>query len=518
MKTIKNKRVNRYIGEDNRFEIIDILGQGGMGEVFKAYDSKLHELVAIKSINKKFNNNRAVIDIFLNEAKTSLKITHPNVIRVRDILFFEGSHYLIMQFVDGIDLKEWMRLHKDIKDRDAKKMYEFIRPVFEALDYAHQYTVHRDIKPANIMLDNENIYLMDFGIATVTKGSKITDVIKDSHKVVGTPAYMSPEQQKGLKDIDKRTDIYAMGIIYYELLTNQKPSKQDILLASYFNDSVNPQLDMIILKMLAFNQEDRYSSCSDIIRDMDALFIGKLDTKEIKIDTIKDDINQDRFTTVEEGNFYRGSGVESKIEVEKPRRKIYLDTYRISIYPVTNREYLEFLEKNGLDYKKEFKDIAKKRPNYPLTNISWDEAKAYCKWLGGSLPTEAQWEKASKGTRSRIYPWGNQFNDNYCNIENILGDSVSVDSFEDGISQYGCYQMSGNIWEWCLDDFDENFYKKRESKNLNPCCLTKSDTKVIRGGSYDFVKSSARSSYRYYAKRNHKDKTIGFRVVLNEIK
>ncbi|HHD80882.1 MAG TPA: serine/threonine protein kinase, partial [Campylobacterales bacterium] len=186
MKTIKNKRVNRYIGEDNRFEIIDILGQGGMGEVFKAYDSKLHELVAIKSINKKFNNNRAVIDIFLNEAKTSLKITHPNVIRVRDILFFEGSHYLIMQFVDGIDLKEWMRLHKDIKDRDAKKMYEFIRPVFEALDYAHQYTVHRDIKPANIMLDNENIYLMDFGIATVTKGSKITDVIKDSHKVVGT--------------------------------------------------------------------------------------------------------------------------------------------------------------------------------------------------------------------------------------------------------------------------------------------------------------------------------------------
>jgi formylglycine-generating enzyme required for sulfatase activity len=92
---------------------------------------------------------------------------------------------------------------------------------------------------------------------------------------------------------------------------------------------------------------------------------------------------------------------------------------------------------------------------------------------------------------------------------------VAVDSFESGVSPYGCYQMSGNVWEWCLDDYIDDFYKKRDSKSSNPIAVTESDTKVIRGGGFDFVKSSARSSYRYYARRNHKSDNIGFRIVLN---
>ena len=268
--------------------------------------------------------------------------------------------------------------------------------------------------------------------------------------------------------------------------------------------------------MLAHNPNDRYSSCFEIINDMDRLFSGELNIKKTEIFTIANNINRDIFVMIDEGFFYRGSGIESKIDVEKPRRKIYLDSYRMGIYPVTNSEYLLFLKENSLKYSEDFEKTCIDKPNYPVTEISWDDAMLYCDWIGGSLPTEAEWEKASKGTKSRIYPWGNNFEELYCNIENSIGESVSVDSFRDGVSQYGCYQMSGNIWEWCLDDFEENFYKKRESKNPNPISITDSDIKVIRGGSYDFVKSSARSSYRYYAKRNHIDKTIGFRVVLKD--
>ena len=505
-----------YIGGNNRFEIIELLGKGGMGSVYKAYDTRLQEFVAVKSINSKYAQNSSVINMFLNEAKTSLSIIDKNIVRVRDVHVFNDDLYIVMDFIDGIDLKRWMVENSDIESRDAKEMYELIRPIFEALSSAHKITVHRDIKPANIMIDRDNrAYLMDFGIATVIEGSQITDEIKKRNLSVGTKNYMPPEQKNNANDIDKRVDIYAMGVIYYELLVGHKPDRDRVILASHFNSSVTADLDSLILKMLAPNREDRYADCFDIISDMEAVFNH---TYRGKGETINGDstgdIVEENFVTIPEGYFYRGSGLESTIQSEKPRAKIYLDSYRISIYPVTNSEYLEFLKANWLDYSIEFEYLCSQKPNHPVTNISWDETLHYCKCIGGELPTEAQWEKASRG-KGKIYPWGDKFNEIYCNIENRIGESVAVDSFESGVSPYGCYQMSGNVWEWCLDDYIDDFYKKRDSKSSNPIAVTESDTKVIRGGGFDFVKSSARSSYRYYARRNHKSDNIGFRIVLN---
>ena len=507
----------QYIGENNRFRIEELLGQGGMGSVYKAYDTQLQELVAIKSINSNYSQNQTVVNMFLNEAKTSLSIIDKNIVRVRDVHLFNNDLYIVMDFVDGIDLKGWMRENSDMGLRDAKEMYLLIKPIFEALSSAHKVTVHRDIKPANIMIDREGkAYLMDFGIATVIDGSKIVDEVKEKSLAVGTKNYMPPEQRNNGTDIDQRIDIYAMGVIYYELLVGDKPDRDNVVFPSHFNSSVTVDLDSVVLKMLAPNREDRYFSCLDIIADMEAVFNGiyRDNRWTNEISSFAGDIVEENFVTIPEGYFYRGSGMESTVQVEKPRAKVYLDSYQISIFPVTNREYLEFLQENYLNYSEEFEYLCSENPNHPVTNISWDETLDYCKWIGGELPTEAQWEKASRG-KSNIYPWGDTFNEIYCNIENRIGESVPVDSFESGTSQYGCYQMSGNVWEWCLDDYIEKFYRKRESKVSNPISVTDGDTKVIRGGSYDFVQSSARSSYRYYAKRNHKENNIGFRIVLN---
>jgi serine/threonine protein kinase len=512
--------MDRCIGENGRFEIVERLGVGGMGEVFKAYDTQLKEFVAIKSIIGEYAKRQDIINLFLNEAKTSLQITHKNVVRVRDILHFNGNYYLVMQFIDGHSLRSWMKAHPNIESRSAKEMLKLIKPILEALSHAHKYTVHRDIKPENIMLNREgDIFLMDFGIAKVIKGSYIQDTIQEQSITLGTPAYMAPEQLQGVSDIDRRVDIYAMGVLLYELLTRIKPHRERVIIPSHFNDSVTPELDSIILKMLAKNREERYGECDEIVHDMELALGGAGGGSTSKVDINRGgSIDGSNFVLVPAGKFYRGSGPESKIDVEKPRRRIYLDSYYISIFPVTNLEYRAFLDANlEIQLPKDFDTICTQKPNHPVTDVSWDDAMLYCRWVGATLPTEAQWEKASRGVKGRRYPWGNEFRSNHCNIENIIGETVAVESFQVGVSPYGCYQMAGNVWEWCLDDFQPNFYGSREGRLDNPVALTDGDIKVLRGGSFNFVKSSARTSYRYYSRRNHRDSTIGFRVVVSEI-
>ncbi|NPA60835.1 MAG: SUMF1/EgtB/PvdO family nonheme iron enzyme [Epsilonproteobacteria bacterium] len=511
-----------FIGDGERFRVVERLGSGGMGEVYKAYDRELREYVAIKTILERYVGRRDLINLFLNEAKTSLRVTHRSVIRVRDIIRFRRNYYLVMQFIDGYSLKSWMERNQDIKTRDAKKMFHMVKPILEALSYTHKYTIHRDIKPANIMVDRSGeTLLMDFGIATVIDGSQIEDVIKERGMRIGTPDYMAPEQIRGVKDIDNRVDIYAMGVILYELLTKFKPNRESIKAPSYFNSSVSPELDMVILKMLEEDRERRYHLCDEVIDDIESIF-DERDIESIQlaggvsINRGLNIVDRDRFVYIPEGKFYRGSGPESKIDVEKPRRRLYLDGYSISIYPVTNMEYRLFLDENrDIKAPDNFDKICRERPNHPVVDVSWDEASIYCKWAGVVLPTEAQWEKASRGVKGQIYPWGNQFKDNYCNIEGGIGDTVAVDSFKMGVSPYGCYQMAGNVWEWCRDDFIADFYRSRDGNLDNPIALYGGDVKVLRGGAFNFVRSSARTSYRYHFRRDHRDINIGFRVVIN---
>jgi len=236
---------------------------------------------------------------------------------------------------------------------------------------------------------------------------------------------------------------------------------------------------------------------------------------------------------VEAGEFVRGSK-ESKDA--KPVRQIYLDEFMIGKYLVTNAEFKEFIKDGGYENKdywtpegwqwREKENISEPRsyhdrmwngPNFPVVGVSWYEAAAYAAWLSKKtshkyqLPTEAQWEKAARGSRGFQYPWGNEFDKNKCNsYESELLRTSPVGIFPSGKSPYGCMDMAGNVWEWCSDWYDENFYK--ESPKENPMGPADGSFRVLRGGSWVFVAPYCRAASRFDALPADRLVHVGFRL------
>ncbi len=193
---------------------------------------------------------------------------------------------------------------------------------------------------------------------------------------------------------------------------------------------------------------------------------------------------------------------------EQPQHTISLDAFYISRYPVTNAEYKKFKP----DWK-----IPNGKENHPVVNVSWDDALAYCKWAEGDLPTEAQWEKAASWDDAkkikRVYPWGDSFDKSKCNSSEAgIGDTTPVGKYSpQGDSFFGLGDMAGNVWEWCADWYDENFYKN--SPRENPRNDTPSQYRVLRGGSFNSDRTDARCAYRDRFTPDNMFLNIGFRVL-----
>ncbi len=259
-----------------RYEIVEILGQGGMGAVYKATDRELNRTVAIKVIRPDLARDRGIVDRFKQELLLAHQVTHRNVIRIYDLSEADGMKFITMEYVEGENL---LTLLHEKKKFSAEEAVEIMQQVCRALEAAHTVgVIHRDLKPQNIMRDKTGrILVMDFGLARTLEGDGMTQ----SGALVGTMEYMSPEQALG-KPLDQRSDIFALGLIFYEMLTGQMPFKADSTIASLIrrtqeqvaplsdhDASIPRSVSSIVQKCLERDLELRYKTAAELLADLE---------------------------------------------------------------------------------------------------------------------------------------------------------------------------------------------------------------------------------------------------------
>ncbi|MFN2454965.1 MAG: protein kinase [Pyrinomonadaceae bacterium] len=254
---------------DSRYRILGLLGRGGMGEVYKAEDLKLGQIVALKFLPENFAEDKTALERFYGEVRTARQVSHPNVCRVFDIGEVEGSHFISMEFIDGDDLSSLLRR---IGRLPHDKAVEIARQLCAGLHAIHQVGVlHRDLKPANAIIDGRGrARITDFGIAG------LESELRDSASGAGTPAYMSPEQITG-KELTAKSDLYSLGLVLYEIFTGRQAFEAETInelirkhktaaptTPSEFVKDIDPLVERIILRCLEKDPRERPASAMQV--------------------------------------------------------------------------------------------------------------------------------------------------------------------------------------------------------------------------------------------------------------
>ncbi len=300
--------MENYVGKrlDGRYEIIEIIGVGGMAVVYKAFDNIDNRIVAVKVLKDEYLQNQEFRRRFKNESKAIAVLSHPNIVKIYDVSYGDNLQYIVMEYVDGITLKEYIEQQGRLDIREA--IY-FVTQILRALQHAHDKgIVHRDVKPQNIMLLSDGtIKVTDFGIARFSRSE--TRTMTDG--AIGSVHYISPEQAKG-SVTDAKTDLYSVGVVLYEMLTGKVPFQSDnavsVALMQLQNDPVKPRelnpdipvgLEQIVIRAMQKNINDRYQSASEMLLDIGefkknpnvkfdySYFVDRQPTKYVPLDTIE---------------------------------------------------------------------------------------------------------------------------------------------------------------------------------------------------------------------------------------
>ncbi len=269
--------MNQYIGQllDGRYELLEVIGTGGMAVVYKARCHRLNRLVAVKVLKDEFSADEDFLRRFRAEGEAVAMLSHPNIVQVFDVSASEDANYIVMELIDGISLKQYMEVKGIL---NWKETLHFATQIAKGLEHAHSRgIVHRDIKPHNVMvLKNGSVKVMDFGIAQVMNKSNTL-----TKEALGSVHYISPEQAKG-SFTDSRSDIYSLGVVMFEMMTGRPPYDGDSPVAvaiQHINGgaprptSLNPNIpvgmEQIIMKAMALEPKDRYSSATELLADLE---------------------------------------------------------------------------------------------------------------------------------------------------------------------------------------------------------------------------------------------------------
>jgi serine/threonine-protein kinase len=401
--------------------------------------------------------------------------------------------------------------------------------ILEGIAEAHRHgIVHRDIKPDNVLLriDRQEPLpkVVDFGVAKILEGTVYTV----TGAMLGTCRYMAPEQVEKPDLLSYPADLYSLGVTLFEMITGRCPFEHDshfaLMMAhvrdqppspSSYRADVPSALCELTLQALSKNPAQRPRDCAEFQAKLTAA-LGHVDAQPAEaVDnpSILRDADGGELVLIPAGFF--GMGQE--------RRRVYLDAFYIDRLPVTNRQFATFIEVTGYkpSHSDFFRNASDTRPpehllQHPAVHVSWIDACAYAQWAGKSLPTEAQWEKAARGTDGRKYPWGKSAPDaTRANYGMTRRGTMPVGSHPAGASPYGVLDMAGNVWQWCLDVDSPDFYAHGPSHN--PCNHgdapggSGKSRRVVRGGAFLYDAHSVRTFSRTSFEPGVRSQAIGFR-------
>ncbi len=518
------KRVGKY-------ELREYLG-GGMSQVYKAWDPVMHRTVVVKILTAEATADADAKARFLREAQTAGGLTHDNVIRVYDFGEEDGRPYMVMEYLQGQDLRQ------AIESGGAgglRRRLEIAREAAKALAYIHrQSIVHRDIKPENIHLDeNGRVRLMDFGIAKRPEMH-----LTRAGFTLGTPYYMSPEQVRG-DAATSLVDVYAFGILLFELLTGAKPvtgEKIEELFYKILHEPVDvgplraagapERICRLVSRCTAKDPAGRPQSFEEVRGEIEAS-LRELEGVEAPSERVGAERPAEprwkkgwipaaaaallAVLVVVYFALGRREGVEPKVVTGPPpsvlptatgemvlvpegeflfgadRTPMRLPAYYIDKTEVTNSAYVRFCAELGKPLPA---GIREDRPDFPVVNITFTEAQEFARWAGKRLPTAAEWEKAARGTVGRAYPWGGERDPTRANVaDNKAQESHGVlpaAAFSLGASPWGALQMAGNVWEFVEERVNPSPGALEAFKSLlSPPPGADEPWYTIRGGSYD---------------------------------
>ena len=474
------------------------LGAGGFAVVYQVRDVHLKRKLAVKVLSPDVIASHSVLERFRREAETVAQLSHPHIVKLHFIGQKDDLVYLVMEMVDGGSLAERLQREKQLPIEDAARIFS---EVAGALAHAHKRgVVHRDIKPQNVLLDAESgrALVTDFGIARTAEGGSLTA----TGMVVGTPAYLSPEQVTG-EPSDHRADIYALGVMMYEMLAGQPPftgaTPTAVLMKRLAGPpaplrSLRPEvpapLEELVDACLATDPNERIQNAADITRALTGhspVSGGHTTSTRARLPKPKRKshlatvlvaagivvaagagtwiMSRDTQAPVPPAARARVDsgmvlipggayivGADTGAQNLRPSRAVTLAAFGIGAREVTVGEYQRFIEARQLPAP------WATRPDtmLPVTGVLYSEAMNYCAWRhpdGGRLPTEEEWEAASRGSAGRLYPWGNSWDAGAANAGSSRGVLAPGGSRPRGRTPEGIDDLVGNVWEWTASEF-----------------------------------------------------------------
>ena len=500
----------------------ELVGSGGTAQVFRVFDRDLGIRLAVKILRPELCADAGQIDAMRREVLISRALRHPNICPIHDL--YEGPQGIgvIMDLLEGQDLKQWLAASRGrLLETLAERLTAF-RRVAEALAIAHRRIIHRDLKPANIFLHGGDIgrpLIMDFGLSLhgVAGGREFEG---------GTPKYMAPEQYLAPATVDRRADLFSLGVCAYEMLTDgripesslqhlprtgvvPRPTDAELTPPSRHCAAIPPVLDRLVLQLVQTDPDSRPASAQEVCDVLEHVEL------RLAITASRERQPQAESVAVPGGSY---ALVTRRPGADRTRRRVTLSPYRLAVHPVTNEEYRRFLSATGYRRPELIDDAVFGLPHAPGGAVSWDDASAYAAWAGGRLPTEIEWEvAASAGDPAAEYPWGGgALLATQSNLDRVCDHTTAVDSYPAGRNAWGLWDMCGNVWEWCADPWDESLVRRLSEGESDPVGRGEGATRSLRGGSFDSFAPTGLCGFRNRTDAAARRSDIGFRMVTGQ--